>query len=122
MPKNCSWATVAQLVEHLTRNEDVCGSIPHGGSSFFYIFCELFFKEILMSEVPEYFVCDSCSNKDFVPIHNFGVRFHGVNFSDELIYDKIFEEKFQCTECLKVFSKTDIETALANLRIKRRKL
>lgn len=25
-------ATVAQLVEHLTRNEDVCGSIPHGGS------------------------------------------------------------------------------------------
>jgi hypothetical protein len=21
------------LVEHLTRNEDVCGSIPHGGSS-----------------------------------------------------------------------------------------
>ena len=27
------WATVAQLVEHLTRNEDVCGSTPHGGSS-----------------------------------------------------------------------------------------
>ena len=26
------WATVAQLVEHLTRNEDVCGSTPHGGS------------------------------------------------------------------------------------------
>jgi hypothetical protein len=26
------WATVAQLAEHLTRNEDVCGSIPHGGS------------------------------------------------------------------------------------------
>ena len=74
-----------------------------------------------MSEVPEYFVSDSCSNKDFVPIHNFGVRFHGVNFSDELIYDKIFEEKFQCTECLKVFSKTDIETGLVNLRIKRRR-
>ncbi len=28
----CLLATVAQLVEHLTRNEDVCGSIPHGGS------------------------------------------------------------------------------------------
>jgi hypothetical protein len=27
-------ATVAQMVEHLTRNEDVCGSIPHGGSIF----------------------------------------------------------------------------------------
>ena len=26
-------ATVAQMVEHLTRNEDVCGSTPHGGSS-----------------------------------------------------------------------------------------
>ena len=25
-------ATVAQLVEHLTRNEDVRGSIPRGGS------------------------------------------------------------------------------------------
>ena len=29
-------ATVAQLVEHLTRNEDVCGSIPHGGSKNLY--------------------------------------------------------------------------------------
>jgi hypothetical protein len=27
-------ATVAQLVEHLTRNEDVCGSIPHSGSNY----------------------------------------------------------------------------------------
>jgi hypothetical protein len=26
-------ATVAQLVEHLTRNEDVSGSIPDSGSS-----------------------------------------------------------------------------------------
>jgi hypothetical protein len=90
--------------------------------AFLYILYGLFFKEIVMSEVLEYFVCDSCSNKDFVPIHNFGVRFHGVNFSDELIYDKIFEEKFQCTECLKVFSKSDIEAGLINLRIKHRKI
>ena len=27
-------AGVAQLVEHLTRNEKVCGSIPHTSSSF----------------------------------------------------------------------------------------
>ena len=26
-------ATVAQMAEHLTRNEDVSGSIPDGGSS-----------------------------------------------------------------------------------------
>ncbi len=31
--RNYCEATVAQLVEHLTRNEDVCGSNPHGGSS-----------------------------------------------------------------------------------------
>lgn len=29
----CKKATVAQLVEHLTRNEDVSGSIPDSGSS-----------------------------------------------------------------------------------------
>jgi hypothetical protein len=75
-----------------------------------------------MSEVVDYFVCDSCSNKDFVPIHNFGVRFHGVNFSEELIYDKISEEKFQCTECLKVFSRVDIEAGLTNLRMRRREI
>ncbi len=30
-------ATVAQLVEHLTRNEDVSGSIPDSGSNNIYI-------------------------------------------------------------------------------------
>lgn len=30
MVRNC--ATIAQLVEHLTCNEDVAGSIPAGGS------------------------------------------------------------------------------------------
>jgi hypothetical protein len=34
------WATVAQLVEHLTRNEDVCGSTPHGGSNHFKDLCD----------------------------------------------------------------------------------
>jgi hypothetical protein len=29
-------AGVAQLVEHLTRNEKVCGSIPHTSSRFFF--------------------------------------------------------------------------------------
>ena len=73
-----------------------------------------------MSEVVDYFVCDSCSNKDFVPIYNFCVRFHRVNFSDELIYDKMSKEKFQCTKCLKVFSRVDIEGGLTDLRMRRR--
>jgi hypothetical protein len=32
-PATITQADVAQLVERLTRNEQVCGSIPHVGSS-----------------------------------------------------------------------------------------
>ena len=31
--RTASCATVAQMAEHLTRNEDVRGSIPRGGSN-----------------------------------------------------------------------------------------
>jgi len=74
-----------------------------------------------MSDVLDFFVCDSCLNKDFSPLYNFSLRFHGVNFSDELIYDEMVEEQFQCTKCQKNFTKKEIEEGLAELRRKRKK-
>lgn len=74
-----------------------------------------------MDDILDYFMCDNCSNKDFKLVYNFCLRFHGVNFSDDLIYDKIIEEKYECTQCKKTFSKADIEKGLSTLRSKRKK-
>ena len=74
-----------------------------------------------MDDILDFFVCDSCSNKDFNRLYNFYLRFHGVNFSDELIYDKMVEERYQCTKCRKTFTKKEIEEGLSQLRKKRKK-
>ncbi|MFP3910666.1 MAG: hypothetical protein ACLFUT_01190 [Desulfobacteraceae bacterium] len=74
-----------------------------------------------MGDILDYFLCDNCSNKDFKLVYNFCLRFHGVNFSDDLIYDKIIEEKYECTQCKKTFFKRDIEKGLSVLRSKRKK-
>jgi hypothetical protein len=68
----------------------------------------------------DYFLCDGCRNKHFTRIHSFSIRFYGVNFSDDLIYDKLTEELFQCTTCGKTFTKQQIEDALAGFKKKRR--
>ena len=68
--------------------------------------------------VREYFLCDSCESKDFRLIYNFGLRFHGVNFSDDLIYDELVEEMYQCIQCEKTFTKKEMEAGL--IEIKRR--
>lgn len=73
-----------------------------------------------MSDIRDYFLCDSCANKHFKRIYNFSVRFHGVNFSDDLIYDKLIEETYQCTKCQKIFSKTHVEEGLNELKKKHR--
>jgi hypothetical protein len=83
---------------------------------------ELFYGEILMGDILNYFLCDSCDGKDFKLVYNFCVQFHGVNFSDDLIYDKTVGERFQCTKCEKTFSREEIESGLSRLckmRIKR---
>ena len=49
-----------------------------------------------MDFMQDYFLCDSCQNKNFKQIYNFSIRFHGVNFSEDLIYDKLIDEIFQC--------------------------
>ena len=74
-----------------------------------------------MNSIQDFFVCDECENKNFKLIYNFSLLFHGVNFSDDLIYDKIIDEKYQCTQCLKTFSKDQIETGLAGLKRKHKK-
>ena len=73
-----------------------------------------------MKDIRDYFLCDSCANKDFKRIYNFSLRFHGVNFSDDLIYDKLIEEMYQCAKCQKTFTRIEIEEGLNALK-KRRK-
>jgi len=60
----------------------------------------------------DYFLCDRCKSKDFVRIYNFSVRFRSVNFSDDLMYDQVVEEIYQCTHCQKIFSKPNIDAEL----------
>jgi len=68
-----------------------------------------------------YFICDDCKNKDFKRIYNFSLRFHGINFSDELIYDRLTEEIYQCTNCSKTFTKVQIEEGLTMIKRKYKK-
>ncbi|HDZ90902.1 MAG: hypothetical protein JRJ09_09945 [Deltaproteobacteria bacterium] len=74
-----------------------------------------------MGDILDFFVCDGCSNVDFEPVFKFGLRFHGVNFSEELIYDEIVEERYRCTKCHKDFSRKEIEEGLAELRKMRKR-
>lgn len=66
----------------------------------------------------EHFMCDECKCKDFKRIYNFSLRFHGVNFSDDLIYDRSAEEIYQCTNCKKRFTANEIEEGLTELKQK----
>ena len=73
-----------------------------------------------MAEIQDYFKCENCSNKDFKLVYNFSLRFHGVNFSEDLIYDQLTEEIYHCTQCDKTYTKTEIERALNEYKKMRR--
>lgn len=73
-----------------------------------------------MDYIHEYFLCDNCSNKNFTRIYNFSMRLHSVNFSEDLIYDEIVEELYQCTKCNKIFTETHIKEAFAEFKRKHR--
>jgi len=75
-----------------------------------------------MDIIDDYFLCDLCQNKNFKRVYNFSIRFHGVNFSDELIYDERTDEQYQCTKCNKTFSVHEIEEGLAHFKRKRKGL
>ncbi len=74
-----------------------------------------------MDEIRDYFVCDSCSNKDFKLVYNFSLRYRGVNFSDDLMYQRLREEKYECTGCKKAFTRQQIEEGLGELKRKRKR-
>ena len=108
-------ATVAQLVERLTRNEVVHGSSPCSGF--------IFEGEKAMGdekEIIDYFECKRCGNKEFRPVYTFSLRFHTVNFSDDLIYERVNEERFECTGCNTKYTKDEIAARLRELKRKRR--
>ena len=69
-----------------------------------------------MDVIEEYFVCDSCQNKDFKRICSFSLRFHRINFSDELIYDRLTHERYQCTKCQKTFTLDQIEKCMMEIK------
>lgn len=73
-----------------------------------------------MDEILDYFLCEDCSNKDFKLVYNFSIRFHGVNFSDDLIYDRIQEEIYHCTQCNKAYTRKQIDERLAEFKRKRK--
>ena len=73
-----------------------------------------------MDNIQDDFLCDNCANKDFIIIYNFSLFFHKVNFSDDLMYDRVIGERYQCTKCRKTFTKRQIEEGLSELKRKRR--
>jgi DNA-directed RNA polymerase subunit RPC12/RpoP len=75
--------------------------------------------EALMDDMKEYLACDNCKNKNFVRIYNFAVRPRKVNFSDEVIFDQVSEELYQCTKCQKTFTKQQIASRLKEMEAQR---
>ncbi len=72
-------------------------------------------------EFHDYFTCDVCQGRDFKIVYNFSLRFHKVNFSDDLIYDRMTGEMYQCTNCRKTFTKQAIERGLSDIRKKHKR-
>jgi len=73
-----------------------------------------------MDSAQDYFLCSKCQSKDFQRVCNFSVRIHGVNFSDELMYDRLNDEILQCTKCGKTFTMDQVEKKLAEFMKRRR--
>ncbi|MFC1866585.1 hypothetical protein ACFL0H_00375 [Thermodesulfobacteriota bacterium] len=71
-----------------------------------------------MDVIHEYFLCDACECKDFKRIYNFSLRFHHINFSDDLIYDRLIDEIYQCVNCRKTFTKNKVEGELEKIKNK----
>ncbi|MBW1769325.1 MAG: hypothetical protein JRJ65_20055 [Deltaproteobacteria bacterium] len=74
-----------------------------------------------MECIQKHVLCDECGNKDFTLLYNFSLRFHNINFSDELIYDRLVDEIYRCTECGKTFTKDEVEERLVAIKKKYKK-
>lgn len=73
-----------------------------------------------MAPIQDYFACEDCGGREFKAIYRFSLRFHKVNFADDLIYDDLTEELYQCTGCGKVFTKQEIDEGLSAIKRARR--
>jgi len=73
-----------------------------------------------MDQMREYFLCPDCNNREFKRIYTFSFLFHGVNFSDDLIYDELTDEIYQCTKCNSTFTMDQIQEGLAEVKKKRK--
>jgi len=69
-----------------------------------------------METIQEFFCCDACQNRHFKRIYSFSLQFHRVNFAEELIYNRITDEEYQCTECKKIFTKDQIDKNLMQIK------
>ncbi|MEW6667240.1 MAG: hypothetical protein AB1512_18715 [Thermodesulfobacteriota bacterium] len=65
-----------------------------------------------MELIEKYFECSGCKNRNFKQIYNFMIRLHTVNFSDGLIYDRLTNDVYECTQCGKSFTRGQIEDKL----------
>ncbi|MBN1101888.1 MAG: hypothetical protein JXL84_00590 [Deltaproteobacteria bacterium] len=73
-----------------------------------------------MDAMQDFFRCGDCQNKDFRQVFNFSIKFRTVNFSDELIYDRITDEVYECTRCGRTFTRDEVERSLSNFKRNRR--
>jgi hypothetical protein len=80
---------------------------------------DAFFWGILMDTIKDYFLCDTCKNKNFIKIYTFSTQLRRVDFSDNLIDDEVTEEIYQCTHCNRTFSKHQIATRLKKIKDER---
>lgn len=75
-----------------------------------------------MDHIQDYFLCDNCKNREFTRIYSFSLKFHGVNFSDDLIYDQLTDELYRCMECDRTFTKGQIEEGLNKIKKAHKKM
>lgn len=73
-----------------------------------------------MDVIQDFFCCSDCRNMNFRQVYSFSIVFHTVNFSDELIYDRLANESYECTQCGKIYSKEQVEEKLREFKQERR--
>lgn len=72
--------------------------------------------------ISETFLCNDCGGKYFLKVYTFSIRFKEVDFSDEMIYDKMEDERYMCGACRTTYSQKEVDDTLrqAKRRIRSR--
>ena len=73
-----------------------------------------------MDVIQDVFCCSACQNASFRQIYGFSIVFHKVNFTDELIYDRVTRQSYECTKCGRIFPSEEIEEKLREFKKERR--